>query len=131
MFEPFEPTVGPAVYRAEGSRPGDRHEFPQRKPGNGLRIFVVGGSSAAGVPSGRDHSFSGWLERRLSDPLPAYPVEVVNAAVSGYGSRRVLGVVREIARYEPDLLIVHARHNESSERRCSRAGRTTVPASRP
>ena len=116
MFEPFEPAVGPAVYRAENSRPGDRREFLQQKPGNGLRVFVVGGSSAAGVPYGRDYSFSGWLERRLSDRLPAHHVEVVNAAVSGYGSRRVLGVVREIARYEPDLLIVYAGHNESSER---------------
>jgi len=92
-------------------------EFLATKPAGTFRIFVVGESSAAGVPYGTGYAFSTWLERRLAAELPDVPVEVVNAAMSGYGSRRVLGSVREIAAYAPDLVIVYSGHNEFAERR--------------
>ncbi len=92
-------------------------EFLAEKPPGGFRAFVVGESSAAGVPYPATHAFSAFLQRRLRAELPGVPVEVVNAAISGYASRRILAVVRELARYEPDLLIVYAGHNEFAERK--------------
>lgn len=94
-----------------------QREFLATKPAGTFRIFVVGESSAAGVPYGSGYAFPMWLARRLAAELPDVPVEVVNAAMPGYGSRRVLGSVREILGYAPDLVIVYSGHNEFAERR--------------
>ncbi len=102
---------------APGALAAQGRSFRARKPAGGFRVFVVGGSAAAGFPHGAELSFSGWLERRLTAALPGLPIEVVNAAVAGYSSRRVLVAAREIAGYEPDLVVVYSGHNEWAERR--------------
>jgi lysophospholipase L1-like esterase len=121
MFERVRRSDGVQIYRTtRGRTPGldaDPAEFLAEKPPNGYRIFVIGGSSAAGVPYGYRYSFAGWLERRLRATHPDRFVEVVNAAVSGYSSRRALMVAREIDAFEPDLLIVYSGHNERAEKR--------------
>lgn len=118
MFEPAVHHDGTPVMRTAAARfTRSREEFLAHKPADGFRAFVVGGSSAAGFPFTYRYSFSGWLQRRLEAELPERTVEVVNAAVDGYGSRRILAVTREIARYEPDLLIIYLGHNEVTERR--------------
>lgn len=127
----FEKTLdadGGAIRRVARNRANPRRSEavladPQRrfladKPANGYRVFVVGGSSSAGVPyPSTRQAFSGWLEGLLEQALPQRSVEVVNAAFSGYATRRVLTVVREIARYEPDLVIIYSGHNEFAEQR--------------
>jgi lysophospholipase L1-like esterase len=118
MFERAERADGVQVLRtARGRRAVEPQEFLAEKPPGGFRAFVVGGSSAAGVPYTHTHSFAGWLGRRLDRELPGVRVEVVNAAVSGYASRRILSVTREIASHAPDLLIVYSGHNETAELR--------------
>lgn len=118
VFERVERKDGMAVWRTAVAR-GLPHseEFLADKPADGFRVFVVGESSAAGVPYPATQAFSAWLARRLQGSLPGRPIEVVNAAIPGYASRRVLGVVREVTAYEPDLLIVYAGHNEFAESR--------------
>lgn len=91
--------------------------FPLAKQPGTRRIFVVGGSSAAGFPYGYDYAFPAFLEQLLADRLGPGRVEVVNAAVEGYASRRISAIVDELAGYEPDLLIVYSGHNELAERR--------------
>jgi lysophospholipase L1-like esterase len=126
----FEETVdddGIAIHRVARTRANPRRaeavledpqrRFPATKTENSFRVFVVGGSSAAGVPYGPQYAFSGWLKRLLDQALPERAIDVVNAAFSGYATRRALMVVQEIARYEPDLLIIYAGHNEFAERR--------------
>ena len=41
----------------------------------------------------------------------------MNAALSGYASRRIVPIVEEIARHEPDIVLVYMGHNEWAERR--------------
>lgn len=118
VFEKAVRADGTRVFRTAAKRQVPvPQEFLAEKPAGGFRAFVVGESSAAGVPYPATHAFSAFLERRLAAELPGVPVEVVNAAISGYASRRILAVVRELARYEPDLLIVYAGHNEFAERK--------------
>jgi lysophospholipase L1-like esterase len=118
MFEPGVRPEGTQVLRTTAPhRSAGSQEFLAEKPAGGFRAFVVGESSAAGIPYPRSEAFSGWLERRLRAELPDVPVEVVNAAHSGYASRRIAAVTDEIAAYEPDLLIVYCGHNEYGERR--------------
>jgi lysophospholipase L1-like esterase len=118
MFEPGERPDGTKVFRTTAPhRDAGEQQFLLDKPAGGFRAFVVGESSAAGVPYARSEGFSSWLERRLRAELPQVPIEVVNAAQSGYASRRIAAVVHELASYAPDLLIVYCGHNEYGERR--------------
>jgi lysophospholipase L1-like esterase len=118
MFEPGERPDGTRIFRTAAARnvlvP---QEFLAEKPLGGFRAFVVGESSAAGVPYSPSYAFSAFLEKRLRAELPSRPIEVVNAAISGYASRRILAVVEDIAHYQPDLLIIYAGHNEFGEAR--------------
>jgi len=126
LFERAEREDATPIYRVSPARlddpslasvPQPEREFLAEKPAGAFRAFVVGGSSAAGFPYPPEYAFSAWLGRRLRAALPGTPIEVVNAALSGYGSRRELVIVRELARYQPDLLIVYSGHNEWAESR--------------
>ncbi|MGH7288519.1 MAG: GDSL-type esterase/lipase family protein, partial [Myxococcota bacterium] len=124
-FEPVERADGTRIFQLSPARRQNqrlRHlsepqrEFLAEKPDGAFRIFVVGSSSAEGIPYSTRYAFSTWLERRLSASLPQLRVEVVNAAFAGYASRRLLTIVEEIAHYEPDLLVIYMGHNEWAER---------------
>ena len=124
LFEPARRADGASVLRVSplrilsesGAEPMPEREFLAEKPANGFRVFVVGESSAAGYPYPPAYAFGAWLEHRLASRLPDLSVEVVNAAIPGYSSRRTLVALREIVRYQPDLVIVYSGHNEWAER---------------
>ncbi len=125
LFERAERADGTPIYRVSPARlvnsanagRSPEREFLAKKPDNGFRAFVVGGSSAAGFPYTPTYAFSTWLKRRLAARFSDLEIEIVNAAVAGYSSRRVLIAVRELVAYEPDLVIVYSGHNEWAERR--------------
>jgi lysophospholipase L1-like esterase len=125
LFEPAERADGIPIFRVSparllnetGAEPMREREFRAEKPSNGFRVFVVGESSAAGHPYPPAYAFGAWLERRLQADLPDLSVEVVNAAVAGYSSRRALVALREITSFQPDVVIVYSGHNEWAERR--------------
>ncbi len=125
-FEPAQREDGTRILRLSTARVNPRslhgqaepqREFLAEKPDDAFRVFVLGGSSAAGVPYSTRYAFPAWLERRLKAAFPERRFEVVNAALSGYATRRLLAVAREISAYAPDLLIVYAGHNELAEHR--------------
>jgi tetratricopeptide (TPR) repeat protein len=120
MVHAFEPD--PASGRIATSPRAVAHSFnPQsfrlHKPENGLRIFVLGGSSAYGFPWGANEAFPRFLAEALEASRPERTVEVVNAAAMSYGSHRLRILAAEILQYDPDLLIVYGGHNEFVERR--------------
>ncbi len=125
LFERAERADGTPVFRVSpvrlldetGAEPMPEREFLAEKPANGFRVFVVGESSAAGYPYPPAYAFGAWLARRLEASLPDLSVEVVNAAVAGYSSRRALVALREVVRFQPDVVIVYSGHNEWAERR--------------
>jgi hypothetical protein len=87
---------GRPIYRVSTARSrngrSDLGESPHRrflaeKPRDAFRVFVVGGSSAAGVPYGDAYAFPRWLSDLLQDALRGQTVEVVNAAFSGFATR--------------------------------------------
>jgi lysophospholipase L1-like esterase len=132
---------GPAV-NADGTRilrlqwnpqfrrpqpPQPQRDFPAEKAPGTYRIFVVGESSAEGVPYGASLAFSSWLAHRLEAEAPEARWEVVNAALAGAQSWSVLSIVRDIARHQPDLLVVYLGHNEIGTRFSARARWALAP----
>jgi hypothetical protein len=75
--------------------------FLADKPPGTFRFFVVGESSAEGVPYGPGLAFSSWLQRRLEAEAPDVRWEVVNAALAGAQSSGILTLVRDIAKHAP------------------------------
>ncbi len=86
--------------------------FLKRKPEDGFRIFVLGGSTAAGYPFGNNVSFPRVLQRRLADTFPEHHIEVINTAIAAVNSYTLLDFIGEILAQEPDGILIYAGQNE-------------------
>ncbi len=103
---------GPDGWRILGDGPMRRGEA------QGFRVLVVGGSAADGVGATPFGRFSHLLERRLIQQRPGHPVEVINLARAGLGSRHVVPVLEGgLADLSPQLVIVYSGNNELHELR--------------
>jgi len=98
----------PAADRTNPARPSNL--FQATKNPSRLRVFVVGESTAQGFPYQRGHSFSRIAAEALAaQEIDIEVINVGNAALSSYYVREVLGDIR---RYDPDLIVIYAGHNE-------------------
>jgi tetratricopeptide (TPR) repeat protein len=86
--------------------------FLTDKPEGALRLFVQGGSSAAGFPFYHGAAFSRMLKGRLQETLPGTTVEVVNTAMAAVNSFTLLDLADEIISQRPDAVLIYAGHNE-------------------
>jgi hypothetical protein len=91
-------------------------EFRAVKREGDFRLFVLGGSTAAGFPWGADVAFTQALGRALQESWPDRRVEAVNAAAMSYGSHRLRILANELLQYQPDALVIYGGHNEFVER---------------
>lgn len=91
--------------------------FPVVKAPGTLRVFCLGGSACAGWPHTGVQSFSAYLAEALRSAYPGRPIEVLNVGAHAYPSYRVRGVLEEVVRFEPDLLILWCGNNEFVENR--------------
>lgn len=123
LFSPDTEPDGTRVMRLSWNPQFQRPQDPQphrsflaHKPPGTFRIFVIGESSAEGVPYGTGLAFSSWLARRLEAQAPEVRWEVVNVALAGATARSMVAMVREITKHAPDLLVVYLGHNEIGAR---------------
>jgi tetratricopeptide (TPR) repeat protein len=86
--------------------------FLKQKPENGLRIFYLGESSAAGYPYGHNAMPSRMLADVLKDAYPDRHVEVVNMAMSAINSYTLYDMTSEILVHKPDAILIYTGHNE-------------------
>ncbi|MDB4743442.1 SGNH/GDSL hydrolase family protein [Planctomicrobium sp.] len=92
-------------------------EFPvEKKPGT-YRIFCLGGSTVQGRPYSIQTSFPTWLKLGLEAAEPNINWEVINCGGVSYASYRLLPIMQECLKYEPDLFIICTGHNEFLEDR--------------
>jgi len=90
--------------------------FTLERQQGGLRVFVLGGSAAAGWPYHvGDTNISALLERKLQMLYPERPIEVINVAAGTYASHRVKLILEEILHYNPDILVLYNGNNEFLE----------------
>ncbi len=124
--EPFERVAGTPYYRDNPdflnkyypNRRTPRSEakfknlFLVEKPTNGLRIFIVGGSTAQGWPFEPNQSFGKMIEAAFKHILPEREVEVINLGYSAMSSYYVADVVKKLFRYQPDVILLYTGQNE-------------------
>jgi tetratricopeptide (TPR) repeat protein len=101
--------------------------FPKKKPEGTYRIFTLGGSTTYGHPWRDSVSYAGWLRELLPAADPTRKWEVINAGGISYASYREAKLTEELARYEPDLIVVYSGHNEFLEERTYREA-AEIPA---
>ena len=110
---------GRKMVRRTGDQPLlvlDQKPFPLERPAGGLRVFVLGGSAAAGWPYHLgDTNLSALLERKLRMLQPGRPIEVVNMGAGTYASHRVKLVLEEVLAYHPDAVFLYNGNNELLE----------------
>ena len=86
--------------------------FKKEKSPASFRIFIQGGSTAAGFPYGRWASLQGMLEQRFKRLYPEKNIEIINTAMAAVNSYTLLDFVDEIIEQQPDLVLIYAGHNE-------------------
>ncbi len=86
--------------------------FDEIKTKNTFRIFVLGGSSAAGYPFMPMGSFSRYIRRRLELNYPNKKIEVVNLGLTATNSYTIRDFIPDVIKQQPDLVLIYAGHNE-------------------
>lgn len=86
-------------------------EIVAAKPDETIRIFILGGSAAQGVPE-PSFGFGRILETMLRNRYPDQKFEVFNAAVTAINSNVVLEIAKDCADHQPDLFVVYMGNNE-------------------
>ncbi len=86
--------------------------FLKVKPKNGIRIFVLGGSSAAGFPYEPAGTFAKYFKKRMKLVYPQKSIEVVNLAMTAVNSYTVNDLMEGVIDQEPDLVLIYMGHNE-------------------
>ena len=91
--------------------------FAREKGPDEFRIFCLGGSTVQGRPFAIETSFTTWLELSLQAAEPTRTWDVVNCGGVSYASYRLVPILEEVLRHEPDLVILYTGHNEFLEDR--------------
>ena len=119
LFEKRRLASGDEVYATTEEKLAyfNQQEFPVAKSRDTFRIFTLGGSTTAGRPYDDRVAFSTFLQRYLTGMDPSRRWEVINAGAISYASYRVVLLMKELVRYEPDLFVVYTGHNEFLEER--------------
>lgn len=122
LFKPLEEDPRYLVRNSEVARryfaqqanvPAALHDvFAADKGDDEYRIFVQGGSTAAGFPFYHGGAFSRMLEHRLQQTFPDRTIEVVNTAMDAVNSYTLLDLADEIIAQQPDAVLIYAGHNE-------------------
>ena len=96
-------------------RPVARRPFPCDLPGgksqDTYRIFVLGGSAAAGMPE-QAFAFGRVLQAMLEQSYPQTKFEVINAAMTAINSHVVRHIADDCADHDPDVFVVYMGNNE-------------------
>lgn len=82
------------------------------KPSNGIRIFVVGENSAFGIPWAPNGKTAQFIHQLLKEAFSENSVEVLDLSVPGINSHGMLDIIKRLAKYDPDAIIIYPGHNE-------------------
>ncbi len=118
-----------AVYRTARAREPfiAPQAFPATKPDRSFRAFCFGGSTVYGHPYLGETAFPKWLELELTGGEPGRPWQVINCGGVSYASYRIVPLVKEALRHQPDLIILATGHNEFLEDRTYHDLKTRSP----
>ena len=86
--------------------------FDIQKKNNTIRVFILGGSSAAGYPFTPNGSFARYIKKRLELVYENKNIEVINCAMAAINSYALLDMMPGVLEQKPDIILIYAGHNE-------------------
>lgn len=86
--------------------------FLQPKLPDTYRIFCLGASTTIGYPYMYNGSYPSLLEDRLNVLFPEKNIEVINLGITAVTSYTILDFIKELVKYQPDLILIYMGHNE-------------------
>jgi len=89
-----------------------KFKFKKDKNPSTFRIFCVGGSTTRGWPFHVRLSYPKLLSLYLKDLLPDKKIEVINTGLMGSDSFSDIKLVKEILKYQPDLILLYEGRND-------------------
>lgn len=109
----LNPNIAHKYFHVLNTIPQSTHlAFDKEKKPNAFRVFILGGSSAAGFPYEPNGSVASYLLDRLSLVYPDSKIEVINCSMSAINSYTLRDLTPGILAQKPDLILVYAGHNE-------------------
>lgn len=90
----------------------NQNSFDVIKKDNSFRIFILGGSSAAGYPYTPNGDFGKYLQKKLEIIYPEKTIEVINIALTATNSYTIRDLIPGVIEQKPDLVLIYAGHNE-------------------
>jgi tetratricopeptide (TPR) repeat protein len=116
LFE-INPATGFYQIKKTRLRAFAQNGFPSDKGDHTFRIFCLGGSTVQGRPYAVETAFTTWLRLALEAAYPKKNFEVINAGGVSYASYRLVPILKECLRHQPDLILVCTGNNEFLEDR--------------
>ncbi len=86
--------------------------FDKKKKKGAFRVFVLGGSSAAGYPYMPLGSFSRYLQQRYEMIYPQTKIEIINIAMTAVNTYTIRDLLPGVLEQKPDAILIYAGHNE-------------------
>ena len=86
--------------------------FRRRKLPNTFRVFCLGESSMFGTPYQMTCNIPGIVRKQLRALYPEEDIEAVNWGASAINTNVIADLAGDLVRYQPDLVLLYAGHNE-------------------
>jgi len=87
------------------------YSFTKKKSANTYRIFILGGSAAAGYPNS-GYNFARIIELMLKEKFPKVHFEVINTANVAINSHVIFNMTKKLSQYDPNMFIIYLGNNE-------------------
>lgn len=99
-------------HSTEGIPYSNQDSFYKDKKSNSFRVFIMGGSSAAGYPYTPNGDFGLYIKKKLEILYPQLDIEIINVALTATNSYTILDLLPGVIDQKPDLILFYAGHNE-------------------
>jgi tetratricopeptide (TPR) repeat protein len=109
----LNPDIAHRYFHSTASVPySNQNSFSKIKSNAAFRVFIVGGSSAAGYPYSPKGDFGLYIKKKLEILYPESEVEIINVALTATNSYTIRDLIPGIIEQKPDLILFYAGHNE-------------------
>lgn len=99
-------------HSTEGIPYSNQNSFYSDKKLNSFRVFIMGGSSAAGYPYTPNGDFGLYIKKKLEILYPEQEIEIINVALTATNSYTIRDLLPGVIEQNPDLILFYAGHNE-------------------
>ena len=99
-------------HSTEGIPYSNQNSFYKDKKPNSFRVFIMGGSSAAGYPYTPNGDFGLYIKKKLEILYPKQEIEIINVSLTATNSYTIRDLLPGVIDQNPDLILIYAGHNE-------------------